>query len=126
MNRNPDELYRWWFNCVHNQSEYFIRIAIEFRNQFIGYVDLAGIQGNTAELGIATSEIELWGKGIGAHSLFLMMVFATKELGITIFDAITHEANIRSQKMLEKMEFKEIDRLDDKERRETRSEQIHY
>ncbi|MBD7985458.1 GNAT family N-acetyltransferase [Sporosarcina sp. Sa2YVA2] len=111
LNRSEDELHRWWMYCVNRESNDFIRKAIELEGKLIGYADLADIQGQSAELGIAIGESGLWGKGIGAHSIRSMMSYATATLGITVFYAETHEANIRAQKMLEKVGFLEVSRI---------------
>ncbi|WP_211748698.1 GNAT family N-acetyltransferase [Paenibacillus sp. Marseille-Q4541] len=66
---------------------------------------------NTAKLGIAIGESALWGKGIGIQSALCMMEYGSNKLGITIYYAETHESNIRSRKMLEKIGFKEISRV---------------
>jgi [ribosomal protein S5]-alanine N-acetyltransferase len=111
QNRIDEELSRWWLNCVNNKKEDFIRMGIEFNDELIGYADLACIKGNTAEVGIAIGESKLWGKGIGYYSLVCMMDYASKKLGITVFNAETHETNSRSRKMLEKIGFKEMSKI---------------
>lgn len=78
--------------------------------RMIGYVDLADIKNNSAEIGIAIGERSLWGRGIGTKSILLLLEYAVKNFGITTFYAETHEANIRSRRMLEKMGFKEMSR----------------
>lgn len=110
-NRNPEELYQWWYDCVNNVSEDFIRMGIELNQSLIGYADLACIEGNTAEIGIAIGDSTLWGKGIGFTSAKYMIDYASNKLGINIFSAETHEANIRSKKMLDKLGFTEISRM---------------
>lgn len=110
-NRNEEELYRWWLHCISNESEDFIRMGIELEEKLVGYADLACMKDNTAELGIAIGESSLWGKGIGSNSILCMMDFAFKKFGISVFNAETHEANIRSRKMLEKLGFVEISRI---------------
>ena len=110
MNRIPEELHRWWRMCVENAVEDFIRLGIECEGKLIGYADLAGIKDNSAELGIAIGESELWGKGLGSRAAKAMMDFATEKLGITVFTAETNEANMRSRKMLEKIGFEEVGR----------------
>jgi len=114
-NRKPEELFSWWSNCVNNVAEDFIRMGITFCGKIIGYADLACIKDNAAELGIAIGESKLWGQGIGINSAICMMVYASKEYGITNFYAETHEANVRSRKMLEKIGFKEISRIGSEE-----------
>lgn len=110
-NRNPEELQRWWLQCVNSTADDFIRMGIEYNGTLIGYADLACIKDHTAELGIAIGERTLWGKGIGMNSARFMMDYAVKKLGITHFYAETHEANVRSRRMLENIGFKEISRL---------------
>ncbi|WP_342541920.1 GNAT family N-acetyltransferase [Paenisporosarcina sp. FSL H8-0542] len=125
-NRSEEELYRWWLNCISNESEDFVRMGIELEERLVGYADLACIKDNTAELGIAIGESTLWGKGIGANSILCMMNYASKNLGITIFNAETHEENIRSRKMLEKIGFIEISRIGNEEYLGTENQLIQY
>ncbi len=109
-NKNERELYEWWLRCVNDDVEDFIRMGIEMEERMIGYVDLADIKNNSAEIGIAIGERSLWGRGIGTKSILLLLEYAVKNFGITTFYAETHEANIRSRRMLEKMGFKEMSR----------------
>ncbi|GIO28254.1 GNAT family N-acetyltransferase [Ornithinibacillus bavariensis] len=110
LNREPDEVYNWWQQCVHHKKDDFIRMGIELDQRLVGYADLACIVGDTAELGIAIGESSLWGKGIGFIASKKMMDYANKKLGIHVFHAETHETNHRSRRMLEKLGFKEINR----------------
>lgn len=125
-NRSEEELYRWWLHCISNESEDFIRMGIELEERLIGYADLACIKDNTAELGIAIGESTLWGKGIGSKSILCIIDYAFKKLGITIFNAESHEANIRSRKMLEKIGFIEISRMGKEEYLGTENQLIQY
>ncbi|MDZ5472227.1 GNAT family N-acetyltransferase [Bacillus sp. 31A1R] len=126
INRSPEELYRWWLNSVNNAAEDFIRMGIELNEKLIGYADLAFIKDNNCELGIAIGESELWGKGIGFTSAIRMMEFASNKLGITTFNAETHEANIRSRKMLERLGFKEVSRIGSEEYLGEENQLIQY
>ncbi|QKS72001.1 GNAT family N-acetyltransferase [Paenalkalicoccus suaedae] len=126
LNRSPEELYSWWLRCVHNEAEDFIRMGIELNESLIGYADVACIEDQTAELGIAVGDSKLWGKGLGYHSAICMMEYASKELGITTFNAETHEANVRSINMLKKIGFKETSRLGSEEYQGKNSRQIQY
>lgn len=110
LNRDEQELYKWWLHCVNDLPEDVIRMGIELDNQLIGYADLACIAGNTAELGVAIGESALWGKGIGFTSSRRMMEYASSEYGITIFSAETHETNSRARKMLDRLGFTEVSR----------------
>lgn len=109
--RDEQELYEWWRYCVNNVSEDFIRLGIEVEDTLVGYIDLACIKGSSAELGIAIGDSMQWGKGIGFNSSILMMQYASTHLGITVFNAETHETNIRARKMLKKIGFKEVSRM---------------
>jgi [ribosomal protein S5]-alanine N-acetyltransferase len=126
QNRNENELHKWWRHCVNNQSKDFIRLGIEFNEKLIGYADLAYIKGNTAELGIAIGESTLWGKGLGYTATLCMINYASKNMGITIFDAETHENNFRSRKMIEKIGFKEVSRIGCEEYIESNNQLIQY
>lgn len=101
-------------------------MGIEWNEKFIGYADLACIKDNIAELGIAIGESELWGKGIGYNAAICMMDYGSKKLGISIFNAETHEANVRSRKMLEKLGFKEISRFGSEEYLGATNQLIQY
>ncbi|WP_412733909.1 GNAT family N-acetyltransferase [Heyndrickxia sporothermodurans] len=77
-------------------------------------------------MGIAIGESRLWGKGIGFDSALCMIEHASKKLGITTFNAESHEANVRSRKMLKKIGFKEISRLGSEEYLGMNSQLIQY
>lgn len=125
-NRSDEEVYEWWLRCVNHVSDDFIRMGIECNERLIGYADLADIKDHTAEIGIAIGDSTLWGKGIGFNSTKCMMNYASEKLGITIFNAETHQTNIRSRKMLEKLGFKEISRIGSEEYLGTKSQLIQY
>ncbi|MFJ7973970.1 GNAT family N-acetyltransferase [Psychrobacillus sp. NPDC096389] len=125
-NRSEEELYSWWLHCINNILEDFIRMGIEMEGNLIGYADLANIKDNSAELGIAIGERTLWGKGIGASSILCMMDYASEKLGITVFHAETHEENMRSRKMLEKIGFIEISRIGQEEYLGRENQLIQY
>lgn len=126
LNRREEELYSWWLHCINNESDSFIRMGIEMEGRLVGYADLACMKDNAAELGIAIGESALWGKGIGSNSILCMMDYACKKLGITVFNAEIHEANIRSRKMFEKIGFKEISRNGVEEYLGTENQLIQY
>lgn len=109
LNRTTDELSNWWKKCVENRSTDFIRIGIELNDTLIGYGDLACINGSEAEVGIAIGESSLWGQGLG-HVATVKLIDYGKSIGITTFLAETHEINMRSRKMLERIGFNEISR----------------
>lgn len=110
-NRSDDEVYRWWLRCVDIQAEDFIRMGIEYDERLIGYADMASIHNHTAELGIAIGESSLWGQGIGTKAAICMMEYGATQYGITVFTAETRQDNFRAQKMLEKIGFEEVSRL---------------
>lgn len=126
IDRDAAELYQWWQHCVTNEAKDFIRVGIEYDQQLVGYADLADIKNNSAELGIALGERRLWGKGLGTYAAKRMMEYATIRWGITVFDAETHEANVRSINMLKKIGFKETSRKGAESYRGTISSLIQY
>lgn len=126
LNRSPKELYSWWLRCVNNATDEFIRLGIEVNGDLVGYADLACIKGKSAELGLAIGESRLWGKGISFAAAKLLMDYATTNMRISTFSAETHEANIRSRKMLEKLGFQEISRNGGEEYCGKNSQLIQY
>ncbi|MFB1081612.1 GNAT family N-acetyltransferase [Jeotgalibacillus sp. JSM ZJ347] len=125
-NRDTDDVRRWWANSVNHPPEGFIRLGIVRDEILIGYADLASINGNTAELGLAIGKSGLWGKGIGAQAAVLMMNYGAGELGLTTFYAETHEANIRSRRMLEKLGFQEVSRVGYEEYKDKNNRLIQF
>lgn len=109
LNRNEEEIHKWWMLQVNNDSAEYIREGIEFEKRLVGYVDVTFIEKDTVELGIAIGESELWGKGIGTEAIDHTIENTSSELGITTFIAETHEKNMRSRRMLKKVGFKEIE-----------------
>lgn len=107
LNRDQQELEAWWKKCVHNTSDTFIRLGIEFEHRLIGYVDFADYQDKQAELGIAIGDSKLWQRGLGSQSLKLAMKHGREHLGITTFLAETNETNVRARKMLKTLGFEE-------------------
>ena len=109
-NRDEQELNKWWAHCVTDKAMDFKRLGIEEGNQLIGYVDLVYIEGDTAEFGNAIGNRNAWGKGIGSQAALYLFELASNELGITRFTAETHETNMRSRKLLQKLGFQEVSR----------------
>ncbi|KGR77272.1 GNAT family N-acetyltransferase [Ureibacillus manganicus] len=125
-NRDADEIYQWWLKCVNVLSDDFIRLGIDWNKQLIGYVDLACINNKSAEIGIAIGERSLWGKGIGFLAAKRMVEYASLKLGVTVFNAETHETNFRSRRMLKKLGFKEISRIGMEEYLGLKTQLIQY
>ncbi|WP_404409666.1 GNAT family N-acetyltransferase [Jeotgalibacillus malaysiensis] len=111
IDRDPEELQRWWMKYVKCPPENLIRMGIVLDEELIGYTDLVLINEHAAEIGIAIGKSELWGKGIGAQAVDLVMAHGTEAYNLTTFFAETHEANIRSGKMLAKLGFQEVSRV---------------
>lgn len=109
LNRNEEEIHKWWILQVTNDSAECIREGIEFEKRLVEYVDVTFIDKETVELKIAIGESELWGKGIGKEAIDHTIENTSSELGITTVIAKTHEKNKRSRRMLEKINFKEIE-----------------
>lgn len=109
-NQDEEGLYNWWQHCLNMNRKDFIRVGIEYEDRLIGYADLAEIQNYSAEIGIAIGESRLWGKGIGTTVTQMFINYAFEKLGITKFFGETHETNLRSRKMMEKLGFEEVSR----------------
>ena len=112
LERTEEEVYTWWKKCVTTKNDHFVRLGIEIHSKLIGYADLAYIhrEHQSAEIGIAIGETNMWSKGFGTQAVKELMQYGHKQLGITSFLAETHETNIRAQKMLNRLGFQEISR----------------
>lgn len=111
IEREEEELAAWWERCIHINNATFIRVGIEYQNKLIGYTDLAEIHNGQAEIGITIGDRSLWGRGLGVAGVQQLIQYGMEQLHITTFLAETHATNIRAQKMLEKLGFKEISRI---------------
>jgi|GEM_PF-785485 len=109
-NLDEEELFSWWQYSVNLNRKDFIRLGIEYKDRLFGYADLAEIQNDSAEIGIAIGESQLWGKGIGTTVTHMFIKYAFEKFGITTFCGETHETNFRSKKMMEKLGFEEASR----------------
>nr|WP_302728126.1 GNAT family N-acetyltransferase [Saccharibacillus sp. CPCC 101409] len=109
-NRDPEELRRWWESVVRSGKADFVRLGIERGGRLIGYADLAGIGGGSAELGIAIGDSGVWGRGAGRQAALLMLDYGRSECQLDFFTAETHESNLRSRRMLESIGFEEVGR----------------
>ncbi|MEK4079823.1 GNAT family N-acetyltransferase [Solibacillus sp. FSL K6-1126] len=109
-NRDHLELFKWWERCVTNQQKDMIRLGIEYKNRLIGYADLAEFKNNSAEIGIAIGDSNLWNNGIGTQMIKKLLNYANEQFGVTTFYGKTYETNHRSRKMMEKVGFTEESR----------------
>ncbi len=103
-----------------------MRKGIEYKDELIGYTDLAYIKDQTAELGIAIGASHYWGKGIGLEASRRIMEYGSKKFGIKLYRAETSEYNISSRKMLEKLGYKEVGREGQEEYRDREGQLIQY
>ena len=126
INKDYDELFNWWLNCVNDERLDFIRLGIEYKDKIVGYADLTSISDHTAEIGMAIGDSALWGQGLGHAAALHILDYGSKELGINIFYAETMEDNLRSQGLLKKLGFLEISRSKIQEDEEKRPQSIRY
>ncbi|TFD94423.1 GNAT family N-acetyltransferase [Jeotgalibacillus sp. R-1-5s-1] len=124
--RDRDELLKWWETCVTNESEDFMRLGITLDDRLIGYADLACITERSAEIGIAIGDSTLWGQGIGFRAAKRLMDHASVTLGVEMLNAETHEHNVRSRKMFERLGFEEVGRQGAEEWAGKRGSMIEY
>ena len=53
-----------------------VRFAIEYRNKYVGNVQLTEIKGKESYCGIFIGEISCWGKGVATKALSLLLIYA--------------------------------------------------
>ena len=96
-NRDKQELNEWWTHCVTNKATNFKRLGIEEGNRLVGYVDLACIEGNSAEFGIAIGNRDVWGKGRKGIEHYLGMDSALVQYEMIFEKGIPENGNMFSK-----------------------------
>ena len=97
-----------WMQFVRKTRSNFLRKAITFNNQLVGYADLADINQTEARasLGYAIGCSNQWGQGLGSSGARLMLEVAFLELQLERVVSDVNAANSRSIRVLEKLGFK--------------------
>ena len=100
------ELDLWFTQNEHNPASRFF--AIEYQNQFIGYVGLREIDWaeRRATLDITIGRKDLWDQGFGTEATRAIIRFGFDALGLDLIDLTVLPFNERGIRCYEKVGFK--------------------
>ncbi|PNY82705.1 GNAT family N-acetyltransferase [Deinococcus koreensis] len=101
----PGHLREHWQGILATHDPGFLRLGIERDGALVGFVDLAGLDGQSAEFGIAIGERALWGQGVGRAAGRLLLGLAFAELGLRQVRAEVHLTNARSHALMRRLGF---------------------
>lgn len=102
---SPTQLREHWRGIMTGHDPAFLRLGVELNGALIGYVDLAELNGESAEFGIAIGERPLWGRGVGLAAGRLLLGLAFGELGLQQVRAEVHLTNARSHALMRRLGF---------------------
>lgn len=84
-----------------------LRHGVTLDGVLVGYTDLAGFTGDSAEFGIAIGEPGLWGQGLGLRAGRLTLAHAFHDLHLQTVTAEVHAPNLRSRALMRRLGFTE-------------------
>ena len=105
LNLPPQRLREHWLGLLTTPDLTFVRLGVEQGGLLVGFVDLAGLNPQSAEFGIAIGERSLWGQGMGLAAGRLLLGFAFTELGLRQVRAEVHLTNARSHALMRRLGF---------------------
>lgn len=110
LDMSAERIRSHWQRITAETHPDFLRLAVDLDDRPVGFVDLAALNGESGEFGIAIGESGLWGQGIGQRAGQLLLVHAFTELKLQYVWAEVHEPNHRSHALMKKLGFTEINR----------------
>ncbi|MXV20392.1 GNAT family N-acetyltransferase [Deinococcus xianganensis] len=102
---------RHWKALIAGGDPAFLRLGAELDGRLVGFVDLAGLSGTSAEFGIAIGERALWGQGAARQAGEALIAHAA-ELGLSQLTALVHAPNTRSHALMRRLGFVEAGHAD--------------
>ncbi len=95
---------------VQNNNSLYWAIALNITNHLIGTICLFNFSTDRSQAEIGYELLpDYQGNGIMHEALSKVLDFATHKIGLHIIEAYTHQKNISSTRLLEKLKFKEVD-----------------
>jgi RimJ/RimL family protein N-acetyltransferase len=106
------------------EMKYF---AIDYHDQFIGVLQLAGIDHfeQHAVISIVIGPKDLWGRGIGSTALRLLLDYAFTVQGLERITSEVYGFNTRSQRLMERVGFQKEGILRQHERANGKRQDLH-
>lgn len=115
VERVPAEVRSHWTRLIEEPPENFVRLGVEVEGNLVGYADLADIRQGQAELGIAIGDSARWGTGLGTAAAVAMLRYGFEQVGLHEIRGTTHETNVRSIALLQKIGFRRVGTLSERE-----------
>lgn len=103
-----EHIRQHWRGLLTLTPPELLRHGITVGGVLVGYTDLAGFTGDSAEFGIAIGERALWGQGLGLQAGRLTLAHAFADLGLQTVTAEVHAPNLRSRALMRRLGFTEI------------------
>ena len=107
----PRVVRRHWAAIIAGGDPAFLRLGAELDGQTVGFVDLEGLNGTSAEFGIVVGERVLWGRGVARRAGEALIAHAAG-LGLTRLTALVHAPNARSHALMRRLGFVEAGHAD--------------
>ncbi|MDK2011246.1 MULTISPECIES: GNAT family N-acetyltransferase [unclassified Deinococcus] len=100
----PRVLRRHWAMIIAGGDPSFLRLGAELDGQLVGFVDLAGMSGTSAEFGIVIGARALWGQGVARQAGEALIAHA-EGMGLSRMTALVHGPNTRSHALMRRLGF---------------------
>ena len=107
VGRAEDEVGRHWTRLLTSPPPGLTRLGVEADGELVGYVDLADLTEDDAELGFAIGDSTRWGAGLGTAAARAMVEHGFGVLGLQRIRAVVEASNARSLAVLRKLGFVE-------------------
>ena len=107
----PRVVRRHWAAIIAGGDPAFLRLGVELDGRLVGFVDLAGLDGTSAEFGIVIGERALWGQGAARRAGEALIAHAAG-LGLARLTALVHAPNARSHALIRRLGFVEAGHAD--------------
>ena len=107
----PRVVRRHWQAIIAGGDPTFLRLGAELDGRLVGFVDLAGLDGTSAEFGIVVGERALWGQGAARRAGEALIAHAAG-LGLSRLTALVHAPNVRSHALMRRLGFVEAGHAD--------------
>lgn len=106
--KTPTEALAWWRNAIDHPSPGLLRQLAVRDGKPVGYVDLAGEDARTRELGYVIAPSTLWGQGLGTAAGHAGLQYGFTELDLDRIWAETAQANEASVRVLERLGMRRL------------------
>lgn len=104
----PEIETTWIKDVINRVDEKRFAICIADTNEYVGNVQLTGINNKKAEFHIFIGETQFWGKGIGENATKLVLEYGFSKIDLLEIFLTVNEQNLKAIKIYKKLSFMEI------------------